>query len=593
MIPIYYKSSEGEIVNLIEAPYRMLTNTELLNSSWEWETVGTNYPKIAKLKKALISPPFSIRVSGNSKDDMRNNLEHIESVFDRDCFLGEMGRLYIGEFYRECFITSSTKEKVFEKTHTTVGYVATSNNGYWKNNKTVSFSGTGALQGEIASSAYVSAHLNNEYLSYTPNEDGTATISYSSQYSSVGRNDLMFDLGDVIDVESLSGLMITDSPTQPDAECDVQISEGEIVADARTQTLTSGSESSRINVVDFDTIVVDDIVANGWTLQIKGYINYGLVETIDVKTSTVDIIGEDIDVSDFDYFTFYGGYSTEGSHTTVEYTVNEVQWTTVDTISVSGSTAEVTLEDVTCQYIRLKGAYFGNVNGTVSIISGETMPNRDMLRLGYQAENCELVKHQGNSIEFLLQTGTGYVNFDDTSVTLKKIECNQVSGVVIVQGYNNNQWTDIVQLSNELDQSYNTTYEKIRIVLPTATSNPWANQFKIWVQTNARIVNNSYAPSDAIIRLQGPWNNPSINIGDIDYGARVNLASGHTLEIDTKEMTVYDITDADQSKTNVFDKRIAETFTQVESGEHSVEWASSVTGIEITLEQARSTPKWN
>ena len=112
---IYYKSSEGVIINLIQTPYRMLTETDLLNSEWEPTTVGENFPRITRLDKTLVSPRFKIRVTGSTKTEMANNLEYLESVFDRDCFLNQMGRLYIGEFYRECFITGITHGKVFEK----------------------------------------------------------------------------------------------------------------------------------------------------------------------------------------------------------------------------------------------------------------------------------------------------------------------------------------------------------------------------------------------------------------------------------------------------------------------------------------------
>ena len=146
----------------------MLTDTDLLNSEWEPTTTGENFPRITRLDKKLVSPSFKIRVTGSTKNEMLNNLEHLESVFDRDCFLNQMGRLYIGEFYRECFITGITHGKVFEKTHTVAEFVATSNNGYWVSNKEISFSGSGALVGQIADKIYVSASHRSQDIIYTP-----------------------------------------------------------------------------------------------------------------------------------------------------------------------------------------------------------------------------------------------------------------------------------------------------------------------------------------------------------------------------------------------------------------------------------------
>lgn len=209
---IYYKSAEGVIVNLIETPYRMLDDTELLNNEWEPVTVGENEPRLDKLKKKMVSPPFKIRVTGRTKAEMLENLEHIEGVFDRDCFLFEttkqMGRLYIGDFYRECLITSSTKGKVFEQTGTTVEYVATSNDGFWRNDSEVVFSGKGMRGNEIASNCLVSASHNQATMISDPLSNNKMHLEWQGgPFVSRGLW-LKFDLGEVMDVETFSGIHI-------------------------------------------------------------------------------------------------------------------------------------------------------------------------------------------------------------------------------------------------------------------------------------------------------------------------------------------------------------------------------------------------
>ena len=597
MIPIYYQSSEGVIINLIQEPYMMLSDTDLLNNKWTPITAGTNNPKMAKLKKELESPPFSIVVTGANKGEMLSNLEHIESVFDRDCFLFEttkqMGRLYIGEFYRECLITTSNKEKVFEKTYTTVGYVATSNDGYWKNDKTVEFSGAGNLVGEIAYSLYPTARVNDSSIEFYETEDKKAQIKYGAPFSY--DNYLMFDIGNVIDVDSFSGLELKSEVGGTAISCDVQISDGTTVDDARSISATALEETTRINIIGFSNITVDDFGESGWSspsLIMYGYINYERAEEIVIKSGDIDIVGQPIDVSEFDFVTFRVGYSS--GTTTVEYTVDEEQWTTVDTISlVGGQETEVVIENVTCRYIRLLGAFFGSINSEISLISGEPIPNRNLMKLGYSTQNVELVRYEGDGIEYLLQdTGESYLTFDDTSLLLKKIECTFASGIVIVQGYSSGSWSDIVQLSSSMSQNYNTNYDKIRLKLPHALSNPQTAGLKIMVETDARVVNESYAPSDAIIEFNGAWNNPNVNIAGNDYGANIQLASGHKLIIDTAEKTVRDYED-DYTYENVFASRTETAFEKIETGENSVEWDASPRNIKITISQTRSTPKWN
>ena len=117
------------------------------------------------------------------------------------------------------------------------------------------------------------------------------------------------------------------------------------------------------------------------------------------------------------------------------------------------------------------------------------------------------------------------------------------------------------------------------------------DDLEIDVITGAKVYNESYAPSNAIIEISEMPNNPSVVIGDTEYGADIELSQGHTLVIDTKKHTVRDYAD-EYSYENVYASRMADSFTQIETGENDVVWSGNA-NIKITLEQARSTPKWN
>ena len=592
---IYYKSSEGVIINLIETPYRMLTETELLNNEWQWETVGTLNPRIAKLKKELVSPPFKIRVSGGV-----DNVEYIEGVFDRDCFLGQMGRLYIGDFYRECFITSSTKEKVFNRNSTTIQYVATSDNPYWRNDKEVIFSGSGMTTGEIAYSTLVTAKVNNESIVTEPtgNDDKELHLEYAPTYSANG-NWLKFDIGSVIDVESFE-MSVTGTSGTP-ISFDLQIGEGETQEDARSVNGTALVETNKIFLDDFDTIKVTNLTSLGESAVYKliGYMNGDVVDEVVIKSATVDLTGEDIDLSNYDSFTFYLDYIAETTFT-VSYTVYEEQWTTEETYSYSPDTSEhpISLDNVGCRYIRLKGSYFGKIDSDVSLISGEVAPPRDLFNLGYSFTNVSQylvnrVTTQQITIYPEDETKDAYITFDDLEVTLKEITCTYArAGTVKVQGLNDGVWSDILTFENNTSETYNTHYDQIRLCIP-ANSGVSAIQYAhINVLTDAKIYNESYAPSDAIIEIKGAWSSPTIEIGGTQYGADIELAQGHTLVIDTKKKTVRDYSD-DITYENVYASRLPDSFTKIETGEQLIDWVKDAEEIKITIEQARSTPKWN
>lgn len=565
----------------------MLTDTDLLNSEWEPTTTGENFPRITRLDKKLVSPKFKIRVTGNTKSEMLNNLEHLESVFDRDCFLNQMGRLYIGEFYRECFITGITHGKVFEKTHTVAEYVATSNDGYWVNNKQISFSGSGALVGEIADKMYVSASHRSQDIIYTPQADHTCHLEWNN--NTFGDQWIRFDVGQVTNIGSFGEINLSSSGTPID--CEAQISSGEVVDDSRSVTVTTGDESTHIRVDDFTEVTIDSYGEVGWenpTLWVVGYSDELNSDRFAVS------VGDTFDVSPYKYISFLVGYTTSGLTTTVDYTVPVEQWTTVETYSGNST---VVLEDIECSSIRLRGVFIGIINDDISVMSDEQAPVRNLLDLGYQLENVseERTDIPDDVYVFWSINNTsldGFVYFDDTNIELKSIVTGSAIEVTgTLQGFANNEWVDIADIEQNMDETYDDHYDRLRIKLLNDNEFDLSN-FTIGVTTDAKVYNESYAPSNAIIEISGMPNNPSIMIGNNEYGANIELQANHKLIIDTKNKTVQDYNESTDDYENVFDKRIEDAFEKIETGESEVTWGGNAE-IKITLEQARSIPKWN
>jgi hypothetical protein len=159
-----------------------------------------------------------------------------------------------------------------------------------------------------------------------------------------------------------------------------------------------------------------------------------------------------------------------------------------------------------------------------------------------------------------------------------------------LQGFVNDEWVDIADIEQNMNETYNEHYDKLRINLTNDSEFDLSN-FNINVTTDAKVYNESYAPSNAIIEISEIPNNPSVVIGGYEYGANIELSQGHTLVIDTKKHTVRDYADEDTYE-NVYASRMLESFTQIETGESEVTWGGNAE-IKITLEQARSIPKWN
>ncbi len=587
---IYYQSSQGEIINLIEKPYKMLTETDMFDYEWQWETVGTNFPRITALKKQLVSPSFTIVVSGTSKQDMLDNVEHLTSVFDGDCYRGEMGRLYVGNYYRDCFITASTKSKIFQRNITSIEFVATSDNAEWKYEKEISFSGSGALVGEIADKMYVSASHREQNIIYTPQADHTAHLEWSANW--YGDQWIRFDLGQITNIAEFSGISLSTVGSTP-ISCKAEISSGERITDYATNTHAVNvpvEDLDRIVIDDFTEVTIENINLDGARVYLYGYyddINYSYREVFE---------GDTIDVSEFRFFKLYTAYAPN-HFCTVAYAMNVEQWTTVETYSSEGT---VELSDIECSSIRLRGSMIGVINDDISVISDEDAPVRNLFRLGYQLEN---LTYSGIPVDFTfrLQDATqyGYVYFDDENVLLKRISTNNVlGGGCEVQGLSNNEWVTITDITAQMSQTYNTHYDQIRLVKEPKTQSPLTYDYirinigVIGVITDAKVYNESYAPSNAIIEISGMPNNPSVMIGNNEYGATIELQANHKLIIDTKNKTVQDYNESTDDYENVFDKRTEDAFEKIEVGESEVTWGGNA-NIKITLEQARSDPKWN
>lgn len=130
---IYYVNSQGEKLDLITYPYLMLADTDLFNYTWKNTTKGTVRPKISSFSKSMVPKKFSIRVKGASEENYRYNIEYLTSFFDADVLRLSPGRLYVGNYYLDCYIYASSKpNKYLEVLSTTVDFTLVSPDGNWK-----------------------------------------------------------------------------------------------------------------------------------------------------------------------------------------------------------------------------------------------------------------------------------------------------------------------------------------------------------------------------------------------------------------------------------------------------------------------------
>jgi hypothetical protein len=137
---IYYLNSNGQKVDLVSYPYMMLTNTDLFDYDWDNSTSGTNLPRISSFSRSMVSKKIKINVKGQTYDEYLQNIENLTSYFDFDVMRVKPGRLYVGNYYLECYIKGSTKPNKYLLTNnTTVEFSLMSSSGMWKTSNILHF----------------------------------------------------------------------------------------------------------------------------------------------------------------------------------------------------------------------------------------------------------------------------------------------------------------------------------------------------------------------------------------------------------------------------------------------------------------------
>lgn len=106
------------------------------------------------------------------------------------------------------------------------------------------------------------------------------------------------------------------------------------------------------------------------------------------------------------------------------------------------------------------------------------------------------------------------------------------------------------------------------------------------------IDNSHYAPSQMIITVYGPAENPSITVGGRIYSIAASVSATQRIVIDQLQRRIESVTAAGE-RTNLFDYRDKENdiFLPVEPGVNTVIYDGSF-DFDITLVQQRSEPLW-
>lgn len=157
MIDFRFVNSNGRKINLNEAPYIGLMPNELFSFEWSYTTQGQAVQKIVQFEKRMIKKPFKVVISGNSDKEYRENLDKFLQLTDVDINNLKMGRLYVNDYYLECYIFSSAKSSRYIGTNKTlIECTIICENGNWQSDEKWMFrAGLGGESGETTGNGII------------------------------------------------------------------------------------------------------------------------------------------------------------------------------------------------------------------------------------------------------------------------------------------------------------------------------------------------------------------------------------------------------------------------------------------------------
>ena len=106
---IYYKNSRNEIVDFLSDKIAIQEIETLFNFEWEYSSVDSAEfgGKIDDIYKDTEEKEFTLSIFADDEADFDAVCAQILSVFEYDVRMRQPGRLYVGDYYVECYVISA------------------------------------------------------------------------------------------------------------------------------------------------------------------------------------------------------------------------------------------------------------------------------------------------------------------------------------------------------------------------------------------------------------------------------------------------------------------------------------------------------
>lgn len=105
---IYYENSNKIKLNLDEWPVVVEDITTLYGREWKYEAtenVNTNRKKLERFYRTGISKKITLQIYADTKDEFDGIMNRLNEITDIDIIEQKPGKLWVGDYYLECYIT--------------------------------------------------------------------------------------------------------------------------------------------------------------------------------------------------------------------------------------------------------------------------------------------------------------------------------------------------------------------------------------------------------------------------------------------------------------------------------------------------------
>lgn len=123
-------------VSLDTNPYYLTDETDLFDYSWKY---SDDRNKIRVISKSYGERKLPILIKARTKQECENARNELCSIFENDVINNKRGRLYVGDYYIECFVISSKKDMhTIRNNHALIEYTIATK-GDWTREQTIDF----------------------------------------------------------------------------------------------------------------------------------------------------------------------------------------------------------------------------------------------------------------------------------------------------------------------------------------------------------------------------------------------------------------------------------------------------------------------